>query len=39
VVGRISKCAAGWCRLDVGGRQGYMRAEHFWGLDPGESLD
>ena len=39
VVGRISRCSAGWCRLDVGGRQGYIRTDHFWGLDPGESLD
>lgn len=39
VVGRISKCVRGWCLLDVGGRQGYVRAEHFWGLDPGEALE
>lgn len=39
VVGRISKCAADWCRLDVGGREGYIRSSHFWGLDRGESLD
>jgi SH3-like domain-containing protein len=39
VVGRISKCAGGWCLLDVGGRQGYMRTDHFWGLDPGGSLE
>ena len=39
VVGRLSRCAAGWCMLDVGGRQGFIRTEHFWGLDPGASLD
>jgi SH3-like domain-containing protein len=39
VVGRISKCAGGWCRLEVGGRQGYIRSQNFWGLDPSESLD
>jgi SH3-like domain-containing protein len=39
VVGRLSKCADGWCLLDVGGRQGYIRAEHFWGLDPGGTLE
>jgi SH3-like domain-containing protein len=39
VVGRLSACANGWCRLDVGGRAGYIRTEHFWGVDPGESLD
>ena len=39
VVGRLSRCASGWCMLDVGGRQGFIRTEHFWGLDPGASLD
>ena len=39
VVGRISKCTGGWCLLDVAGRQGYIRQEHIWGVDPGETLD
>jgi SH3-like domain-containing protein len=39
VVGRLSKCSGGWCRFNVGGREGYMKVEHFWGLDPRESLD
>ena len=39
VVGRVSKCADGWCRLDVTGRQGFIRIEHIWGVDPGSSLD
>ena len=39
VVGRLSKCAGGWCLLDVRGRQGYIRAGHFWGLDPGGTLE
>jgi SH3-like domain-containing protein len=39
VVGRLSKCARGWCLLDVHGRQGYIRADHFWGLDPGGTLE
>jgi SH3-like domain-containing protein len=39
VVGRISRCAGGWCLLDVSGRQGYIRQEHIWGADPGETLD
>jgi SH3-like domain-containing protein len=39
VVGRLSKCAGGWCLLDVRGRQGYIRTEHFWGLDPGGTLE
>jgi SH3-like domain-containing protein len=39
VVGRISRCADGWCRLDVTGRQGFIRAEHLWGVGEGETLD
>ena len=39
VVGRLSKCGGGWCLLDVRGRQGYIRADHFWGLDPGGTLE
>src|SRR5688572_9133783 len=39
VVGRISDCGDGWCRLDVGGRAGYIRTGHIWGLDPGERVE
>ncbi|HYG47036.1 MAG TPA: SH3 domain-containing protein [Allosphingosinicella sp.] len=39
VVGRISKCSGGWCRIEVGGREGYIRTDHFWGLDPGGMLE
>ena len=39
VVGRLSKCADGWCLLDVRGRQGFIRTDHFWGLDPGGTLE
>ncbi len=39
VVGRLSNCAGGWCRLEVGDRQGYMRTGHFWGLDPEGRLE
>jgi SH3-like domain-containing protein len=39
VVGRISKCDPSWCRLDVGGREGYIRTDHIWGVDAGERID
>lgn len=39
VVGRISDCERGWCRLDVRGRAGYIRTDHFWGVDPGETVE
>jgi SH3-like domain-containing protein len=33
VVGKISECAKGWCRLDVNGRMGYIETAHLWGSD------
>jgi SH3-like domain-containing protein len=39
VVGRVSKCAGSWCLFDVGGRKGYVRRDHIWGVEPGETLD
>lgn len=39
VVGRVSKCAANWCLLDVHGRQGYIRQDQIWGVDPGETME
>lgn len=38
VVGRLSDCRESWCQLDVNGRRGFIRIEHIWGLDPGESF-
>jgi SH3-like domain-containing protein len=38
VVGRLSKCASGWCHFDVGGRKGFIRTDQFWGLSQGESF-
>ena len=31
VVGRVSDCAEGWCRFDVSGKRGYIRAASIWG--------
>ncbi|WP_294340028.1 SH3 domain-containing protein [uncultured Sphingomonas sp.] len=39
VVGRISKCAGGWCHFDVKGRGGFVEAIHLWGVDPGEEVE
>ena len=38
VVGRISKCASGWCLFDVRGRSGYIQTAHVWGTAPDERL-
>ncbi|MEC9066997.1 SH3 domain-containing protein [Pelagerythrobacter marinus] len=31
VVGKLGECEAGWCRFDVAGRAGWIRAERLWG--------
>lgn len=36
VVGRISKCRDGWCRIDIGNKRGYVSASDIWGLSDGE---
>ena len=38
VVGRLSRCADGWWRLTVGDRAGFIRAEHIWGVEAGETV-
>ncbi|MGN6121849.1 MAG: SH3 domain-containing protein [Sphingomonas oligoaromativorans] len=39
VIGRLSKCAAGWCKFDVQGRGGYLEEARLWGVGPGETFD
>ena len=31
VVGKLGECEAGWCRLDVFGRTGWVRQDRLWG--------
>lgn len=38
VVGRISACGNGWCRLDVKGRAGFVAVGALWGIEPAETL-
>ncbi|MCG7349639.1 SH3 domain-containing protein [Sphingomonas sp. ACRSK] len=38
VVGRLSRCSAGWCYFDVKGRGGYVEQSRLWGVDPGEDI-
>jgi SH3-like domain-containing protein len=38
VVGRLSQCANGWCRLDVRGRSGFVRTDRIWGINRDETL-
>ncbi|WP_309662178.1 SH3 domain-containing protein [Sphingomonas sp.] len=39
VVGRIDKCAGGWCHIAIGQRHGFIARGDVWGTDTGESLD
>jgi SH3-like domain-containing protein len=39
VVGRVSKCHDGWCRIDVGNKRGYISISDIWGVSPNEVLD
>lgn len=39
VIGEVSKCARGWCWLDVRSRAGYVEQNRLWGVTPGEELD
>ena len=39
VVGRIDKCSAGWCRMTVGKRGGYIRTSDIWGVADNEVVD
>jgi SH3-like domain-containing protein len=37
VVGRIDKCKGdGWCRIEIGNKNGYIRASDLWGVGEGE---
>jgi SH3-like domain-containing protein len=38
VVGRVSRCAEGWCRFDVHGRNGYIRIDYVWGVGQNETI-
>lgn len=33
VVGRVSECSNGWCKLDVKGRAGYIETSALWGVE------
>lgn len=38
VVGRITKCDAGWCRIQIGARVGYIPQAGLWGIEAGEKI-
>ena len=38
-VGRINKCRDGWCHVEFGKREGYIRTSDIWGVSEGEVVD
>lgn len=38
VVGRVSRCANGWCYFDVRSRGGYIRIDRLWGVGAKEVI-
>ena len=40
VVGRIDKCKGdGWCRIEIGSKEGYIRTADIWGVGGNEVVD
>lgn len=39
VVGRVSRCDAGWCWFDASGRAGFVETSRLWGVDPSEVVE
>jgi SH3-like domain-containing protein len=39
VVGRIGDCGEGWCHIQVGKREGFIRTTDMWGVSDGETVD
>jgi SH3-like domain-containing protein len=39
VIGRISKCSSGWCRIEIDNRKGYIRTSDIWGIAENEMVD
>jgi SH3-like domain-containing protein len=39
VIGTLSHCASGWCKLDVKGRGGFIEVGSLWGVSPDETID
>jgi SH3-like domain-containing protein len=39
VVGHISRCRDGWCRISIGRREGYIRIADIWGVGANEVVN
>ena len=38
VIGRLTRCASGWCELNVKGIEGWLREDEIYGVMPGENV-
>lgn len=39
VVGRVTRCGGGWCRMEINKRAGFIRTRDLWGVDLDERID
>jgi SH3-like domain-containing protein len=39
VVGRVSKCREGWCRIEIDKKDGYISVSDIWGVGENEAVD
>ena len=39
VIGKIRRCAGGWCELDLNGFKGWLKQGSFWGTLDDENLN
>jgi SH3-like domain-containing protein len=39
VIAALDACEADWCRLEVEGRDGWLRRDEFWGVYPDERIE
>ena len=37
-IGQLLACEGEWCRLDFGGKRGYLKRGEFWGANPDEAI-
>lgn len=39
VIGRLRRCEAGWCELDIAGKRGWIETSQLWGVAPDETFE
>jgi SH3-like domain-containing protein len=39
VIANVASCAIAWCRVGIGGTEGYLRQDRLWGVYPNEKVD